>query len=251
MKMRAIILAAGSSTRLGKHTKTLPKGLLEINGKTILQRQIELYKKNGIDDIIIITGPNSDAFNFKNVTYTPDKNHEEHDVLCSLMAARHFLNTDLIMSYSDILFDEEILKKMLDFDGLIGISVDMNWKSAYENRTEHPITEADNVLINNGKIIHTKKFIPYLEDSGEIGEFSALMRLSSEGAKIFVETFERLEKTHTGKFHEMPSLKKAVLTDMLQELLDSGITVSPIFIHGKWCEIDTLQDLEFARKVFF
>ena len=65
---------------------------------------------------------------------------------------------------------------------------------------------------------------------------------------IFVKMFEKLEKTHKGKFHEMSSLKKAVLTDMFQELIDSRIIVSPIIISGKWYEIDTPQDLEMVKK---
>src|SRR3989344_7171348 len=180
--MRAIILAAGSSTRLGELTKTLPKGLLNINGKMILDRQIELYRKNGINDIVIVTGPHADKFYFKDVTFVPDKNYKEHDVLSSLMAARGFMNTEFIMSYSDILFDDSILKQMLNFKGLIGISVDMNWKHSYENRTEHPVTEADNVLINNGKIVLTKKYISNSDGPGEIGEFTPMLRVSSEGA---------------------------------------------------------------------
>ena len=77
-----------------------------------------------------------------------------------------------------------------------------------------------------------------------------LMILSSSGANIFVKTFEKLEKTHKGKFHQMPSLKKAVLTNMLQELIDSKIIILPIIISGKWYEIDTPQDLKKARKLF-
>jgi choline kinase len=46
----------------------------------------------------------------------------------------------------------------------------------------------------------------------------------------------------------MPSLKKAVLTDMLQELIDSKIIILPIIISGKWYEIDTPQDLEMVKK---
>jgi NDP-sugar pyrophosphorylase family protein len=46
----------------------------------------------------------------------------------------------------------------------------------------------------------------------------------------------------------MPSLEKAVLTDMFQELIDSRIIVSPIIISGKWYEIDTPQDLEMVKK---
>ena len=70
------------------------------------------------------------------------------------------------------------------------------------------------------------------------------------GSKIFVDRFLELEKSHTGNFHDAPSLKKAYLTDMIQELVDFGITVTPILISGKWCEIDTRQDLERASKLF-
>ena len=74
------------------------------------------------------------------------------------------------------------------------------------------------------------------------------MKLSKKGAKIFVEKFNNLIKFHEGKFHNAPSIKKAYLTDMLQELIDSGILVEPIIINGKWYEIDTPQDLQIARK---
>jgi NDP-sugar pyrophosphorylase family protein len=56
--------------------------------------------------------------------------------------------------------------------------------------------------------------------------------------------------SHQGKFHDAPSLEKAYLTDMLQELIDSGFRISPIYISGEWCEIDTPQDLKKARKLF-
>ena len=55
-------------------------------------------------------------------------------------------------------------------------------------------------------------------------------------------------KFHEGKFHDAPSIKKAYLTDMLQELIDSGVVVKPIIINDEWYEIDTLQDLQIARK---
>jgi NDP-sugar pyrophosphorylase family protein len=37
---------------------------------------------------------------------------------------------------------------------------------------------------------------------------------------------------------------------MIQELIDSEINVEPIYVSGKWCEIDTPQDLQIARKLF-
>jgi len=59
-----------------------------------------------------------------------------------------------------------------------------------------------------------------------------------------------LEKSCVGKFHDADSFEKAKLVDILQELIDSKIEISPITIGGKWCEIDTPKDLERARKSF-
>ena len=69
-------------------------------------------------------------------------------------------------------------------------------------------------------------------------------------SKIFVENYLKLLQAHQGPFHKAPSLKNAYLTDMLQELIDLGYSVYPIIVSGKWCEIDTPQDLERARKLF-
>lgn len=248
--MKAIIISAGYASRLGEQTKEIPKGLLDINGKTILDRQISLFRKNGINEIFIITGPHKN-FGIDNVSYINDEFYEQHDVLGSLMAAKDEIKGNILTSYSDILFEESILQQLLRFSGDIGIPVDLNWEKSYEERTEHPKSEADNVLIKNKKIIKIQKDIKKENPEDVISEFLGPVILSEKGSKIFVETFLKIQKIHKGPFHKAPSLKKAYLTDMLQELIDLGIEVTPIVISGKWCEIDTPQDLEKARQLFF
>ena len=54
MNMKAIILAAGQGTRLKKYTENLPKGMLRFMGQTIIERQIAMYRKCGINDIIVV-----------------------------------------------------------------------------------------------------------------------------------------------------------------------------------------------------
>jgi MurNAc alpha-1-phosphate uridylyltransferase len=51
--MKAMIMAAGKGTRLGKITETIPKVLVDINGKSLLQRALETCVLHGFDDIII------------------------------------------------------------------------------------------------------------------------------------------------------------------------------------------------------
>ena len=247
--MKIIFIAAGSSTRLGENTYNIPKGLLKINDKSIIGNQIELFKKKNIDNIVIITGPNSDKFTFKNVIYINDKDHKNHDVLGSLMAGESQMDDQLITTYSDIIFDEAILDSIIKFSGEFGIVVDLNWEKNYENRNQHPKSEADNVLINNGKILKIKKNITQCKDNEVIGEFIGIMKISEKEIKNFKNVFSELKKSHNGRFHNASSLEKAYLTDMLQELIDLGVNISPIIVDGKWCEIDTPQDLERAREI--
>ena len=60
---KVIIIAAGKGSRLGNLTNDLPKTLLQINKKSILDHQIEIYHKSGITDINIIVGYQSHKFN--------------------------------------------------------------------------------------------------------------------------------------------------------------------------------------------
>ena len=248
--MKIIILAAGSSTRLCKETPDIPKGLLKINDRSIIEIQLELYRKNQLSDITIITGPNKEKFALKNVNYIQDYKFQDHDVLGSLMVAKSIINDDILTSYSDIIFEEKILKSMTEFTGDIGIAVDLDWEKNYMNRAQHPKSEADNVLINGNEILEIRKNILECKKNEKIGEFLGLMKLSRKGSKVFLDKYSELKISHQGKFHKAPSLEKAYLTDMLQELIVSGIRISPIYVSGKWCEIDTPQDLEISRKLF-
>ena len=246
--MKIIIIAAGSSTRLSKEILDIPKGLSKINGKSIIEIQLDLFKKNQLSDVTIIVGPNKEKFKFKNVNYITDPDFQSHDVLGSLMACKSIIDDEVLTSYSDIIFDENILNSMLDFKGDIGIAVDLDWEKNYANRIQHPKSQADNVLMKNNKILKIKKNIKESESTQKLGEFIGFMKLSKNGAKIFVEKYEHLLKSHKGKFQNAPSLKKAYLTDMIQELIDSEFLVEPIILDGKWHEIDTPEDLQAARK---
>ena len=247
--MKAIIIAAGYGSRLGNLTKDIPKALLDINGKSILERQSELLRAAGIKEIIIVTGPNKEKFTDKNFQYIEDNCFEEHEQLGSLMAARKHFDDDIIILFSDILFDNQILSGIINSEAEIVIGVDLGWEKNYVGRTEHPISQADLVLIKNNLILKIQKNLIPDEDS-RIGEFIGIMKMSRSGTKKFLEHYKQLENNFRGKFHTANSIKKAYLTDMFQDIIDSKIAITPIFVKGNWCEIDTNQDLEHAKKLF-
>lgn len=247
--MNAIIIAAGSGKRISDDIKDTPKSLVKINEKPIIEYQMSVLNQVGINDIIIITGPYGEKFELTNVQYVKDHNYHKHDILGSLMAAKEFLKNDVLVMYSDIIFDLKIIEEVLDSNGDITIAVDLNWEKSYVGRTEHPKSEAENVLLDKfNKITKIRKNIQ--DKDGQIGEFLGIMKLTTRGSAIFVKKFEELLNNHRGAFQQAPSIPKAYLTDMIQELIDSNIDVKPIFISGKWREIDTMQDLKNAEKLF-
>jgi len=248
--MNAIIIAAGSGKRIGSAVKNVPKSLIKINGKRIIEYQIDALKKSGIYDITVITGPYSEKFDIKDVRYVQDHNYTNHDILGSLMEAKDDLKQNTLVLYSDIIFEKEIIDQILKSKENISIAIDMNWEKMYEGRTEHLKSEAENVLLNHEeKIIQIKKNIQNKNE--RIGEFLGIIKFTLEGSKVFIKKYDEIIMKKSSKiFHEAPSIEKAYLTDMIQELIDSKINVEPILISNKWCEIDTMQDLKNAEKIF-
>ena len=245
--MKAIILSAGYGSRLGNLTKELPKSLVDINGKSIIKRQIETFRNNGIKDIIVIAGPNKDKFQLKDIEYVVDKNFHEHEQLGSLMVANKYFQNDIVISFGDVIADDNIMKQMAESTYDIGVAIDLKWEKNYENRTQHPKSEADLALIRSNKLTKIKKNLDSVENH-QLGEFLGIIKLSNIGSKKFLDVFERLNSSHKGRFHDAPSFQKAYLTDMIDELIQTNDDVNPIFIDGVWFEIDTIEDLENIRK---
>ena len=248
--MKAIFIAAGEGSRLGNLTKDLPKPLVDVNGKSIIERQISLLHKNNVNDIVVTTGYKKEKFTFKNIEYVHNPNFREQEQTGSLMVARSKIAGDILIMFGDILFDEIILQQMLDSKGDIVIAVDKNWEKSYEERHDNPKSEADKVLIKDNKVIQISAKNIEVNDDNDVGELLGLIKLSMKGSKILIDQYEKLENSHIGKFHDAVSFKKAKFVDMLQELLSSGIVITPVSIKGKWCEIDTKHDLEIAKKMF-
>ena len=248
--MKAIFIAAGKGSRLGNITKDLPKPLVDINNKSIIERQISLLRKNNVNDIVVTTGYKKEKFTFKNIEYVHNPNFREQEQTGSLMTARSKIVGDVVIMFGDILFEEIILQQILNSKGDIVIAVDKNWEKSYEERHDNPKSEADKVLIKDNKVIQISAKNIEVNDDNDVGELLGLIKLSMKGSKILIDQYEKLENSHTGKFHDAVSLKKAKFVDMLQELLSLGTIITPVSIKGKWCEIDTKHDLEIAKKIF-
>jgi L-glutamine-phosphate cytidylyltransferase len=248
--LKAIIIAAGVGSRLGDLTKNLPKPLLDVNGKSILEHQIELFHKFGIKDIVIVTGHKKEKFRFRDVKYIHNPNYLNVEQADSLMSARNEIVGDVLVSFGDIIFDELVLKQLLQFDGELILATDQEWEESYQIRTENSAKFSDFVAIKNNQIIKFFKNSEEFLGKCDIVEFIGLMKLSEIGSRKIIQKYENLEKTHKGKFHYASSFEKAKIIDVLEELRLNDMEIKTQNVNGCWCEIDTKQDLEIAKKIF-
>jgi phosphoenolpyruvate phosphomutase len=220
-----------------------------INGKTLIQRQISLLQQNGISDIVVVRGFEKEKFHHKDVNFVNDDEFEEHEQLGSLIAAESEIVGDILIIFGDIIFDSNILNQILDSNNDISIAVDLDWKESYRERTDNPIELAGKILLDGQKIIQLSERLSVEKKEFSTGEFLGIIKLTSNGSRILRDYLKKL-KHHAGRFHDAESFKMAKLTDLLQHLIESNVEIKPIFVKGKWCEIDTPIDLERAKRLF-
>ena len=247
---KALVIAAGLGSRLKKHTENLPKCMLDFGGKTLLQRQLDAYKKNSIKDIAVIKGYKKEKINYKGIKYFENTDFKNNNILNSIFYAEDFINGNIIISYSDILFDSTVVKRTLQSNHDISVVVDIDWRGYYVGRKDHPISEAENVIFNSNNEV--EKIGKINTGNEEVhGEFIGMIKLSNRGCEIFKEHFYRLKKLYWNKpFQRAAIFQKAYLTDFIQELVDIGIKVHCVIIESGWKEIDTVEDYKKALQGF-
>ena len=249
-KTKALIVAAGLGSRLKKHTANLPKCMLDFGGKTLLQRQLTAYKKCGVEDISLIRGYKKSKINYKGLRYFENSDYQNNNILNSIFYAEEVINGNIIISYSDILFESFVVQRAIESNHDISVVVDIDWMGYYVGRKEHPLSEAENVIFNsNNEVIKIGKIATEKEEVH--GEFIGMIKLTQRGAEIFKQNFHRLKKLYWNKpFQRSTIFQKSYLTDIMQELVDIGIKVHCVIIERGWKEIDTVEDYKKALKEF-
>ncbi len=248
--MKSIILAAGPSSRLRPLTLETPKTLLEIEGKTILERIMDAQRACGIEEFAIVRGYKKEQFNDPNVTYFDNDRCWETNILYSLMLAEEFMDDGFIVSYCDILYTSDVVQKLLDSPHDISIIVDTAWQERYEGRTDHPTDEAELAVVENGVVKHLSKFF---NPEMAYGESIGLKKFTKKGAEILRRNYHRMMENkwtkYTGRFHDATEVEFAYLTDMILELILRGYPVHSVDIQNQWVEMDTVQDFEYAKEM--
>ena len=246
--MKAIIIAAGIGSRLSPFTDDLPKCMLQFGGKTLLQRQLEVFKAYSIKNIVLIKGYKKEKIDYPGIKYYINDSYLNNNILNSLFYAEKEIKGEVIISYSDILFKKQVVEKLLTSKKDISIVVDIDWKENYKGRKYHLTEEAEKVVLgNSNNVLEIGKILTKKHDA--FAEFIGMMKLTSRGSAIFRRHFNQTKKLYWGKpFRKAPVFEKAYLTDIFQDMVDLGVSIYCVIIKGGWREIDTVEDYKKALK---
>ena len=233
--MKAIILAAGVGKRLWQVTQHRPKCLIEIGGKTLLHRYLTSLRNVGIQRADIVVGYKQEMIraaveaNSCDVLVNFLVNEEFHrGSISSLWIARHALDDDAIVMDADVLFHQEILRRLVQSPSANALLMDETVKQTGEECM---------VVVEGGRVIAlTKKMPSHYDYAGEGVGF--------------------LKVRHTDAPHVVASLKTHVDREAWQmEYEDAlvGFFADVKVGHEKigglpWTEIDFLEDIEKAER---
>ncbi len=252
--MKVIILAAGQGTRLRPLTDNCPKCMVKVNGKSIIERQLETMYACGIkeDDITIITGYCNDVLKnyFKNtgIHFIVNEKYETTNMVCSLMCARKIMQAeeDILISYGDIIYNTDILNKVLASESDSSVIVDDGWYEYWSARCENPLDDAETLMFD--KDDNLTEIGQKTNDLAKIqSQYIGLMRFRREGLKAMLDLSAEAERrSNAGEklWRTERNYQKMYMTDLLQGLIDEENKLRAVHIHRGWFEIDDKEDLK-------
>jgi len=256
-QVRAVIIAAGFDKALLPLTENQPKCLLDIKGRTILERQLETLRACGIHDVVVVRGYKKEMLTLPGIRYYDNDRYAETGEVFSLFVAEPELKGRVLFLYSDILFDQAMLERLLRSTADISIVVDRAWIDQRERLL--PLAKPMDLVITEDPPRSSHRFLPpedhdrllrvgqRVEPDAATGEFIGMALFSERGTQVLRDTYHRARSSgRSGPFHESDSLERAAFTDMLQEFADRGEPVSCVNIYKGWLEIDTFEDYQRA-----
>jgi len=231
--MKALILAAGRGTRLLPHTEKLPKCLTDVRGKSILERQLEALAACGVHDVIVVIGHLGEQVEahlrerYPSVTFVRNPDYATTNSVHSLWLARDLVSDDpegFLVLNGDLIFTPAMVQKLLHADVECGIVI------------ERPASESNDMVdvkLEDGRILYMGRDVPKEDISAEaVGP----IKFSQKSGIEYLKTLE-------GRSAEW-------VFYLLSEFAQTH-SVHGVWTDGEvWQEIDTIEDLEKAQKIF-
>ncbi|HOQ46745.1 MAG TPA: phosphocholine cytidylyltransferase family protein [Bryobacteraceae bacterium] len=238
--MKAVILAAGSGTRIERVTRGKPKCLLEFGGRTILDYQMDALWAAGIAEIAIVIGYNGHCIvqhvqaahsrRLDKVHFLFNPEFARTNNIYSLWLARDWVeSSSFICLNADVLCHPEILPPAVQSRAPVTMLVDPEWRD-----------ETMKVVIREGCVVHMSKAITRAEYSATYLGITAFSRQITPGLFGEIEALVR-----QGRVDEF-------FNAAVEALIRRGVRVAYTTTAGlPWAEIDDENDLRFAQTCVY
>jgi|TARA_B110000459_G_scaffold35726_1_gene38008 choline kinase len=235
--MKAFILAAGVSRRLYPHTYDLPKCLLDVGGKPIINYQLEAIEDIGVTEVTMVVGYHREMLinhvttNFPGLSFNFIINHHyfETNTAYSLYLGRKVLDSDLMLMNADVIYPIDLLKKIFLSDYETALAVDI--KSCGQEEVK-VIDGGNNKIVAIGKKLIEKQCL---------GEFIGVAKLSLDFNYHFSQALSDLIKAGGNDNYFEAAI----------HLLLDKTDIRYVDVSEYPClEIDFIEDLNSARKLF-
>ncbi len=239
--MKAIILAAGIGSRIKPLTDNCPKSLLKVGDNTILEMMISHIQDCGINEIIFVVGYLKEQIKDYVKTKFPDLNasfvtndkYAETNTGYSLMLVKDFIQDSGFIKFdADVVFDKEILKKLIECEHESCLCIDKNINLDAE--------EIKVIIDNQNRILKANKTV---NPKDAIGESIGIEKISKETAKLLFKELELMmqDKKNHQEYYE----------GAYERLIEKNVPFHALDISGlKWTEIDTQEDFMMAENIF-
>ena len=226
--------------------KNYPVSLIKIKDKSILEMNIDSAKMNNINKFKLITGYKSELFtaykNIKNFKIIKNLNYSKTSQIDSIIMGLD-PNLNSIVVFSDIIFEKEILQRLISRDDDISLAIDIIDQNS-SNFCD--LAVAQKKPIRDGRILtqHRTNVIQKIEKGLDLKkgsyEFVGISYFSKKGSKILINEYKKLKKKN----------KNLDFNTLINHLIKKNIKVNAIEVNGGWMEIRSKKQFEQAQKIF-
>lgn len=221
----------------------IPISMVDINGKPILQRQVETLNRCKVYDIRVIAGYKKDKISVDGVKVIPNDSYKDTGILYSIMKGLEGLNQRVFITYGDVLFDHTIFERLTSSPKEITIVVDRTYGSkGYGKEKIIDFAVAEEKSAKGRRLLYEESLRRVVRIGSDVDpadaeyEFPGITFLSHKGTKIFKDIFNK----HRKKF------KRAGMAELLAEAIKSGSEVYCLEINAGWMEIHSMDDYKLA-----
>lgn len=248
--MRPIVIGAGRGSRLGPETDDIPKALVPVMGRPMIEWILEALGAAGFKrrDIVFICGYRADVVRarYPEFSFVENREWQRNNILASLFCARAELASGFVSTYADIVYRGSTVKKLVESPHDMVLACDTDWRRRYVDRTRHPETDAEKMRADGDRVVELSRRIGSEQASGE---FIGVAKFSSEGARELAAAFDDARARDDGAvWREGRTFERAYLIDLFQNMIEGGSGFRRVDTHGGYMEIDTLEDLALADK---